>query len=199
MLKIYIYFFISILLHEISHIVIAKKYKININNLRISIFGFSAQIENNKRNKTKEKILMYLAGPLSNFLLMIIFNFSNMEYLEKSKIVYINLCLGIVNLLPILPLDGGNILKELLKTKYKNLKANKLSLFISKSCLSVLIFTYSILIIKIKNISILALIIYLIYLNFLEEKRLKLLEKTYKILNKNLIMKDMENKQKILQ
>ena len=199
MLRIYIYFFISILIHEIAHIVVAKIYKININNLRISIFGFSAQIENSKRNKTKEKILMYLAGPLLNFLLMIIFNFSNMEYLEKLKIVYINVCLGIFNLFPILPLDGGNILKEILKIKYKNLKANKISLFISKICLAVLIFTYSILIIKVKNISILALIIYLIYLNFVVEKKLKLLERTYKILNKNLVMKDMENKEKILQ
>jgi len=199
MLKIYLYFFISILIHELSHIIVAKIYKININNLRISIFGFSAQIENNKRNKTKEKILMYFVGPLFNFILAIIFYFSDIEHLEKLKIVYINVCLGIFNLFPILPLDGGNILKEILKIKYKNLKANKISLFISKIFLSVLIFIYSILIIKVKNISILALIIYLLYLNFVEEKKLKLLERTYKILNKNLVMKDMENKEKILQ
>lgn len=199
MIKIYIYFFISILIHEISHIIIAKTYKINIKNLRVSIFGFSAQIENNKKNKTKQKILMYLLGPISNFLLAIIFCFINIEYIEKIKLIYINLCLGIFNLLPILPLDGGNTLKELLKIKYKNLKANKISLFISKICLASLIFTYSILIIKVKNISILVLLVYLIYLNSVEEKKLKLLERTYKILNKNLKLKEMENKQKILQ
>ena len=107
--------------------------------------------------------------------------------------------LGIFNLFPILPLDGGNILKELLKIKYKNLKANKISLFISKTCLAGLIFTYSIVIIKVKNISILALIIYLIYLNFIEERKIKLLERTYRILNKNLKLKELENKEKILQ
>ena len=199
MLKIYIYFFISILMHEISHIIIAKIYKINIKYLRVSIFGFSAQIENNKKNKLKQKIFMYLAGPLSNFLLANIFYFYNIEFLEKIKLIYINLSLGIFNLLPILPLDGGNILKEVLKIKYKNLKANKISLLISKVCLASLIFAYSILIIKVKNISILALIIYLIYLNFIEERKIKLLERTYKILDRNLKLKELENKEKILQ
>lgn len=199
MLKIYIYFFISILIHEISHIIIAKLYKINIKNLRVCIFGFSAQIENNQKNKSKQKIFMYFVGPLSNFLLAIIFYFTNIEYLEKLKLIYINLSLGVFNLLPILPLDGGNILKELLKIKYKNLKANKISLFISKTCLAGLIFTYSIVIIKVKNISILALIIYLIYLNFIEERKIKLLERTYKILDRNLKLKELENKEKILQ
>lgn len=199
MIKIYIYFFISILIHEIFHIIVAKIYKINLKNLRVSIFGFSAQIENNKKNKSKQKIFMYFVGPLSNFILAIIFYFMNFEYIEKIKLIYINLSLGIFNLLPILPLDGGNILKELLKIKYKNLKVNKISLFISKVCLAILIFTYSIVIIKVKNISILALIIYLIYLNFIEERKVKLLERTYRILNKNLKLKELENKEKILQ
>lgn len=199
MLKIYTYFFISIFIHEISHIVIAKVYKINIKNLRVSIFGFSAQIENNKKTKTKQKILMYLAGPIANFILAIIFYFLKIEYIEKLKLVYTNLCLGIFNLLPIIPLDGGNVLKELLKNKYKNIEANKISLFVSKMFLAILVFSYSILIVKVKNISILILIIYLIYLNLIEEKKVKLLERTYKILNKNLRLKEMENKEKILQ
>lgn len=199
MFKLYIYFFISIFIHEIAHIIVAKIYKINIKNLRVLLFGFSMQIANNKNNKIKQKILMYLIGPISNFLLAIIFYFLNIDHIEKLKFVYTNLCLGIFNLLPIFPLDGGNILKELLKVKYKNLKANKINLFISKICLAGLTFIYSIAIIKIKNISILVLIIYLIYLNFLEEKKLKLLERIYKILNKNLRLKEMEKREKILQ
>lgn len=199
MIKIYIYFFISILIHEISHIIIGKIYKINLKNLRVSIFGFSAQMENTNKNNTKQKILIYLAGPLANLVLVIILNFIKISQEEKVKLIYTNLSIAVFNLLPINPLDGGNILKEILKTKYKNLKANKLSLLISKVSLATIVFAYSIIIIKVKNISILALIIYLIYLNAIEEKKIKLLERSYKIIDKNLKMKEMEKKQKILQ
>ena len=40
---------------------------------------------------------------------------------------------------------------------------------------------------------------YLWYLNFIEEKKLEIVEKTYKIVNKNLSKKDNKNNEKILQ
>ena len=199
MLKIYIYFLISILIHEISHIIIGKKYKITLKNLRVSIFGASIEIDGMKKNKTKEKILMYVSGPLSNFVIAIIFNFIKIPIEEKMKIIYINLSLGMFNLLPIIPLDGGNILKEIIKIKYNNIDANKISLLISKICLSILVFTYSVAIIKIKNISILILIVYLVYLNLVEERKIKLLERTQKIISKNSNLQVLEKRKKILQ
>lgn len=142
---------------------------------------------------------MYLSGPISNFIIPAVVYYLNIENEEKIKIIYTNLSLCIFNLLPIIPLDGGNVLKEILKSKFNNLKANKINLYISKISLALLTFIYSIAIIKIKNISILILILYLWYLNFVEEKKIELLEKTYKIVKKNLYMHNKENEEKILQ
>ena len=56
---------------------------------------------------------MYIAGPISNFILAFVF--------YKIKIVFeINIFLGILNLIPIFPLDGYNILKSILKLWINN-------------------------------------------------------------------------------
>lgn len=199
MLKIYIYFFISILIHEIAHIMVAKIFKIKLKNLRVSIFGASLEIEKKIRNKKIKKILMYLAGPISNLILAILIQYANINEEEKIKIIYTNLSLCIFNLLPIMPLDGGNILKEILKIKLNNINSNKTILAISKINLFILTFVYSIAILKIKNITVFFLILYLWYLNFIEDKKFEIVEKTYKIVNKNLSKKENKNKEKILQ
>lgn len=199
MLKIYIYFFISILIHEILHIFVGKIFKIKLKNLSVSIFGASLEIERNIKNKRIKKILMYVAGPISNLVLAIIIKYMNINEEEKIKIIYTNLSLCIFNLLPILPLDGGNILREVLKIKLSGLTSNKIGIIVSKISLIILTYIYSIAILKIKNITIFFLIIYLWYLNLIEDKKIEIVEKTYKILNKNLIKKECKNKETVLQ
>ena len=199
MLKIYIFFLISITLHELAHIIIAKFFKINLKNLRVSIFGASLEIEKKSNNKQIKKILMYLAGPIVNLAFAFIVYKEGIFRSNKMEMVYTNLSLFLFNLLPIIPLDGGNILKEILKIKLNNLRACKVAYIISKFSLILLTFTYSIAILEIKNLSILVLIMYLWYLHFLEENKIELLEKTYKIVNKNLLIYSKENKEKILQ
>lgn len=142
---------------------------------------------------------MYLAGPLSNLIVAVLIKYININEEEKIKILYTNLSLCIFNLLPIIPLDGGNILREILKNKFNNINSNKVTLIISKVNLILLTFVYSILILKIKNITIFFLIMYLWYLNFIEDKKLEIVEKTYKIVNENLTKKENKNNEKILQ
>ena len=89
-------------------------------------------------------------------------------------------------MLPILPLDGGKILRELLKFFVGEEKSNKYTMIVSKVILVIISFIYSILIIKVKNIMILFLLIYLCYLYIIEEKKILLYEKTKKSI-KNII------------
>lgn len=199
MFKIYIYFFISILIHEIAHIIAAKIFKMKLKNLRVSILGAALEIERTIKNKKIKRIVMYLAGPLSNLIVAVLIKYININEEEKIKIIYTNLSLCIFNLLPIIPLDGGNILREILKIKLNNIYSNKVTLIISKVNLILLTFVYSIVILKIKNITIFFLIMYLWYLNFIEEKKLEIVEKTYKIVNENLTKKENKNNEKILQ
>ena len=89
----------------------------------------------------------------------------------KIEIIYTNLALFLFNLLPILPLDGGKILKEVLKEIIGIEKSNRFMIIFSKTTLVIISFIYSIVIIKIKNIMFLFLLVYLWYLYFIEEKK----------------------------
>lgn len=186
LLKLYIYSVISIIIHEALHIIMAKILKINLKNLRVHIFGASIEFENKLKYKSLRKIFVYLAGPISNFIFALISYYINSDI----QFVYTNLLIAAFNLLPILPLDGANILMEVFKIKLNFVKASKIILIISKICLSIIAFLYSLIIIKIKNIFIFGLIIYLIYLNCIEEKKIKQIERVYKIINNNLFLNE---------
>ena len=107
--NIFLYCIVFSFLHEAGHIVAYlicyKKWpKINI-----SIFGF--RMENNILFQ-KNSILIFLSGPLVNFIIVII-----IFYLLKIKatfqlyiIFFINLILFSINILPVYYLDGGQIL-----------------------------------------------------------------------------------------
>ena len=85
-----------------------------ISELSFGLFGFSAQIYSYGEEKALSKILTYLAGPVCNLLIAFIFYFTKV----KIELVYINFILGILNLLPIMPLD-----------RWKNSKRNIKEIF----------------------------------------------------------------------
>ena len=95
-----------------------------------------------------------------------------------------NLALGIFNLLPVLPLDGGKILKEILKRKCGSKQAYEKMNLIGKCTLISITLMYSFLILKIQNIGILIIIIYLWYLKINEDRKAKTIIKMYDILDK---------------
>ena len=87
-------------------------------------------------------------------------------------------------MLPILPLDGGKIFKEILNYFFGYKKSNIIVLNISKVFLILFSLLYSILIFKVKNIFIFFVIVYLWYLYYVEEKKLATVIKVYNILEK---------------
>ncbi len=104
-----------------------------------------------------------------NFLISIIANRLNIHI--KMQVVYTNLLLGIFNLLPIIPLDGGNILISFLNYKFNVNDSIKMALIISKLELIILSIVYCIFILILKNLWIFVLIIYLWYLYLKEEEK----------------------------
>ena len=111
--------FISIFLHEISHIVVAKRNGCKFNNFKIHIYGTSAEFINIEELSKKEKIQIYLAGPFMNLVIICIFFFISLISNNNivSKMININLNLLFFNILPAYPLDGSRILEIILSSK----------------------------------------------------------------------------------
>lgn len=153
-----------------------------IYNISLNFFGFSAQIYSYGKIKVFSRIITYLAGPVCNLLLALIFYLLN----ANQELIQINLWLGILNLIPIMPLDGGRILKEIAKVflGYKN--ASIFMLEISKFILVIISLIYSVAILKLKNIAILFLIIYMWWLYSIEDKKTQTLKRVYGIIEKSI-------------
>jgi Zn-dependent protease/predicted transcriptional regulator len=112
-------FFASVLIHELGHSLIAKHYKIPVVSITLFIFGGLAKISRDPERPGQE-FNIAIAGPITSFLLAGGFG---LVYLstpaggmlsEASKLLaQINLTLGIFNLVPGFPLDGGRILRSI--------------------------------------------------------------------------------------
>lgn len=106
--------FLFIVFHEFAHMFVASVFGIKTTRLNIRISGLSINL--NKMNRQGIKwLFIYLAGPISNIILALLFKNIPMVYT-------INLALSIINLIPIYPLDGYNIFKILLKLIEKKQK-----------------------------------------------------------------------------
>jgi stage IV sporulation protein FB len=178
-------FILFIFLHEITHILVGMALGLRIAGISMNIFGFSAQLYSYNSKKTSIKIITYLAGPVFNLICGIAFIFIPIKSSLALKIIYTNFILCAFNLLPILPLDGGKILKEILKKFFSNKDASIIMNLVTKIFLIIVSATYSILILKVKNIAILLLIIYMWYLYSIEAKKLNTLKRVYDIIEKS--------------
>ena len=101
------------LLHELGHIIMAIAMKMKIEKLEIMPLGFSATFSGECINETKlilKNIAIALAGPLLTLIFIIIF--LNINIVFRKEIIYSNILILILNLLPIYPLDGGRVGKE---------------------------------------------------------------------------------------
>ncbi|NOX17815.1 MAG: site-2 protease family protein [Chlorobi bacterium] len=127
-----ILFFVSVLLHEIGHSVVAKRFDYNVKQIKLFIFGGISEIGEEPRNP-KEEFLISVAGPVVTFLLAGFF-YGLADLAKGNEYLYalfhylglINLFLGVFNILPGFPLDGGRILRAIIWARTKDFdKANK--------------------------------------------------------------------------
>lgn len=109
--------FISVLLHELGHSLVARSQGIKVSSITLFLFGGMAAID--RESKTPGlSFQVAIAGPIVSFCLFILLTLiallfpmlSPLGVLVKS-LAEINLVLALFNLIPGLPLDGGQILK----------------------------------------------------------------------------------------
>ena len=109
--------FASVLLHELGHSLVAQSQGITVNSIKLFLFGGVASIE--RESKTPEGAFkVAIAGPAVSIVLFALFLLIGRSLelpaavaLMISQLSTINLVLALFNLIPGLPLDGGQILK----------------------------------------------------------------------------------------
>lgn len=115
-------FFGSIIVHELAHSVVAKHYKIPVRSITLFLFGGVAQITREATRPLNE-LLMAAAGPLTSLLLggLFIGGWLLLGAETTRPVDYVliwlalmNVILGIFNLLPAFPMDGGRIFRSLI-------------------------------------------------------------------------------------
>jgi len=111
--------FASVLAHELGHSFVAIAQGIQVKSITLFIFGGLASLE--KESKSPEgAFLVAIAGPLVSLVLFAVFTVIQLTVplpfalsLVVSLLAYINLILALFNMIPGLPLDGGNVLKAI--------------------------------------------------------------------------------------
>jgi len=112
--------FVSVLLHELGHSVVALRYKIPVRSITLFIFGGVAQIGAEPPSAIAE-FLIALAGPVTSFALAVLFGLLQpivnglAPLLALAKyLAYINGSLALFNLIPGFPLDGGRVFRAII-------------------------------------------------------------------------------------
>jgi len=121
--------FASVLVHELSHAYLARRAGIPVPRIRLFLFGGVAEMSA-EPHEPRAELRIAAAGPVTSLAIAAL-GFAGTVALEGSRydgaralveyVTVANLLLGLFNLLPGLPLDGGRILRALLWWHHGNL------------------------------------------------------------------------------
>lgn len=107
-----------VFIHELGHVTVAKGFGWKIKEIQFLPFGGVAVTEQAENVPAYEEMMVALAGPAQNALMigvaMVMREFNVSEAAWWQYFMSANLMIGLFNLLPVLPLDGGKILQALI-------------------------------------------------------------------------------------
>jgi Zn-dependent protease/predicted transcriptional regulator len=130
---------VSVLIHELAHALTARRFGVEIKEIRLWILGGIAQFERMPRQPSAEA-LVAIVGPLTSALLGLLLWWTSgllgagagAVLVVVSYLAAVNLLLAAFNLLPALPMDGGRVLRALLATRMDHLRATRIAAGISQ-------------------------------------------------------------------
>ena len=111
--------FSVMIIHEMSHLVVAKLLGYRIEIMKVLAYGASLHVKDIDQASCKEDLLISLAGPMVNFMLaglgFVATNLLSNEYI--NIFIQYNLLFGAFNLIPIRPFDGSRVLGAILNQR----------------------------------------------------------------------------------
>ncbi|MBM7613587.1 site-2 protease family protein [Alkaliphilus hydrothermalis] len=125
-----------VLIHEIAHYKVGEYYGVNLTEIELFPFGGVVKIEDGLGLDPFKEMAISIAGPLSNFILLVSGYFLGLYLPIKEDLLNIfltaNFMIFIFNLVPIIPLDGGRIFRAFLSYIWGMKKATSITVFIGK-------------------------------------------------------------------
>lgn len=128
----------SVLLHELGHSVVAQRFGVRVLDITLLPIGGLARMNVIPR-QPKEEFCIAIAGPAVNFVLgpaLYVAHLAWEPYVPwmrlmdvpgvlLGKLAYANLMLGLFNLLPAFPMDGGRIFRAILAQRMPYVRASQ--------------------------------------------------------------------------
>ncbi len=136
--------FASILAHELGHSLVAQRLGVKIAEIELHFFGGAAKMLSMPK-RPRDEILISAAGPAVSFvisglsvviaipLFMVTAGIGAAASDIFVHLAYMNGILGLFNLLPALPLDGGRIFRAALSPRLGGLKATRIAVWVSRA------------------------------------------------------------------
>ena len=145
--------FVIVVLHELGHSAAARRYDVEVQQIVLLPLGGVAQMERIPEEPGQELVIA-IAGPLVNFVLAVVLalaaplagqslSAASLTSLSASigtlslgsiflYVFVTNLFIGVFNLIPAFPMDGGRILRALLATRLRYTQATSIAVSIGQ-------------------------------------------------------------------
>ncbi len=108
--------YLSVLLHEISHALMAQRYGLGVRSISLHFLGGATEIDSESRTPGQE-FKVAVVGPLTSLAVgaaaavLLLVTPDGLLRLAVAGLAGANLLVGVLNLVPGLPLDGGRVLR----------------------------------------------------------------------------------------
>ena len=147
-------FFLSILLHEMSHSILARRYGIPVSSITLFVFGGVSNLGKEPDN-ARQEFWIAIVGPLTSVAIGVLFLalYVGLRPLDKgasdvsANLAIINLAIGVFNLIPGFPLDGGRVLRSVFWSRKRNIVgatrlASKVGIGVAYIIMGIGVFTF---------------------------------------------------------
>jgi Zn-dependent protease len=128
--------FVSILLHELAHSLVALRSGTKVRSITLMMLGGVSRMEHDV--KPEREAWMAFVGPLSSFGIalfcgaMYLVPFPQEVRVAWMVLAFVNVVLAVFNLLPAFPMDGGRVLRGLLAPRVGFHRATRVAVVVGK-------------------------------------------------------------------
>ncbi|MCL2047984.1 MAG: site-2 protease family protein [Defluviitaleaceae bacterium] len=121
---------VSLLAHEYAHVLVTRFFGAQVERVGFFPLGMMSRARGLERLHAWERYIIFAAGPLANFALALwagatsYLSYVGVPWLDAFA--FYNLVLGVFNLTPAMPLDGGRLLWQFLGNRLGILRASRI-------------------------------------------------------------------------